>query len=275
MLDLWKPIKTIKSKPIIFTETGMYYDQKNYFNNYRPFVIFYDDKEDCYWYLKARDAFDDFGNPKFNTNTLNNSYKEVLIKSTHKKNSLFTKDSLVDCSQIFKIDASLLEKIIDYDDILYKQTQPLELENIEKILNKIADNIFEVPPYLSIVEVYSDRSYYIENNTFSTMYGDSIYLHPSKYEYLKNQYFNGDIEIPKNKTIKDFEFNDSKLKEAIRFCEMFLKEYFPDKLQEFRKAQGIESSLDKDKLSKLKQLESLQDQEEDEELEDKGPEFSM
>ena len=66
MLELWKPLLVLKDKnnPVLFNEIGFKYNNPN--KNLRPFVIFYDDNDDCYYYLKARDAIDNNPNsPKY------------------------------------------------------------------------------------------------------------------------------------------------------------------------------------------------------------------
>ena len=78
MLELWKPLLILKNKnnPVVFDIAGNKFSDEpinNYIrpevDNNHPFVISYDDKEDCYYYLKARGAWDynkDKLKPKFN-----------------------------------------------------------------------------------------------------------------------------------------------------------------------------------------------------------------
>lgn len=65
----------------------------------------------------------------------------------------------------------LLESLIDKDSKFYTSTIKLPKNDIIRIKESIRDNIFEVPPYLSIIEVKLDE--------YET-YGESLYLCPEK-----------------------------------------------------------------------------------------------
>lgn len=236
MLQLWKPLKTLNDRhnPVIFNELG-----QGYFGNksLKPFLIFYDNNEDCYYYAKAR--------------TLKQFSKiqkgEIIIRQTISSEGLFTNDSLVDCSQIFKCDRQLLESLIDINDKLYNSTFILPDNDIKRILESIIENIMEVPPYLSIVELKIDD----KGNT----YGESLYLCDEKYleveQKIYEDIYNGDdihdlTDFKSN--IKDkYSFQKSRYYVGINFCKMFLNEYFPKELNKFIEIQNLENDQQKER----------------------------
>ena len=235
MLELWKPLKTLNDRrnPVIFNELGQAYLGDK---SLRPFIIFYDDHEDCYYYIKAR--------------TLKQFSKiqkgEIIIKQTISSEGLFTNDSLVDCSQIFKCERQLLESLIDTNDKLYKSTFILPDNDIKRILESINENIMEIPPYLSIVEVKMDD----KNNT----YGESLYLCNEKYldveQKIYDDIYNGDdihdlTDLKSNKNDK-YSFQRSCYNTGINFCKLFLEEYFENEIDEFNSLQGLDKSKDKE-----------------------------
>ena len=73
-------------------------NNKNIPSDEHPFVIFYDDYEDCYYFLKARGAtYFNYENKKIETKVKYDG--EILVyESTNE--GLFKKPSYVDCSQI-------------------------------------------------------------------------------------------------------------------------------------------------------------------------------
>ena len=73
MLQLWKPLLMLKDKNnlVIFDEIGLKIPENK---GFRPFVIFYDDKEDCYYYLRSRGAW------TINFKTNKNELKNHLIQ---------------------------------------------------------------------------------------------------------------------------------------------------------------------------------------------------
>jgi len=174
-LELFKPLMMLKDKmnPVLFDEIGIPYTNKwGKEKGFRPFVIFYDNKNDVYWYIKARDALN--RDLKYNKNKYKTEEKgEILIKEADE--GLFKKESYIDCSQIFQIDAELLESIVDKERILYKQTSILSKDDQDIILNKINECFNEKPPYLSIIEVYKMGD---------ELKANSLYLCQEKYENL-------------------------------------------------------------------------------------------
>ncbi len=235
MLELWKPIKPLndKSRPLIFNELGQSYGGNK---SYRPFIIFYDDIDDSYYYIKAQDKFYKDGRVK------QIRKGEIEIKQTISSEGLFTKDSYVDCSQIFKCDRELLESLVDKEDKLYLSTFKLPENDIMRLKETILDCIFAVPPYLSIVEVKLDEL----NQTF----GESLYLCDEKFDEVLNKihsdYYDDDNihdinDLVSSKDAK-FSFQRARFNNGINFCEMFLNEYFPNLLEEFKNVQELDNN---------------------------------
>ena len=217
-LELFKPFMELnnKSNPIIFNELGFDLEFKGKTKGIRPIIIFYDKKNDNYWYIKSRDALN-----KKNTNK--KKFKgEILIEKSNI--GLFKKDSYIDCSQIFKIDAYLLESLVNKNHKMHNQTSVLEKNQQELILNKINNYLNQEPPYLSIVEVYKEKD---------KIKGSSLYLCPEKYNFLEEsqkesiEYKNRLYEAKSNK-------DSDKYLEAIEFKENFQEEYFPSQFSKMK-----------------------------------------
>lgn len=252
MLELWKPIKVKKENssniegPVIFDPLGYQYR-----NAFRPFVIFYDDQEDCYWYLKAKGLYiykdGEEKRRKIHKYVINNKEIETEIPVLpDPESALFSKASLVDCSQIFKCDRRLLETLVENDETL-RNTKYLSKAYQADILEKMRDLIMEVPPLISILEIkVSER-----NKT----YAESLYLHEEIF-YDNNEDYDGQ----QLENFNDFDsskdgnfYHKERYQNGIQFCEMFLKEYFPEELDEFRNLQDLKksSTLDNEEDSKL------------------------
>lgn len=232
-IQLFRPLKMLTGKPIIFNEFCHYLDPEH--KSYRPFIIFYDDKQDCYYYLKARDARKSDGSLKTIYNMDSPYFRgEVFIKGTNEKYSLLEKDSLIDCSQIFKIDRDYLEMIVDTNHITYKKTNQLKDQDINKILEGVATCMLQVPPYLSIIEVSpAEKCFPV---------ADSLYLCPEKLTDTNYLYDRGWIFIKDGLKPQDFELTTEKLEYAKDFCRMFLNEYFPEEIENFENLQDISYS---------------------------------
>ena len=240
MLELWKPLLVLKDKnnPVIFDDLGFKYERDK---SLRPFIIFYDDKQDCYYYLKARNAeYQDF---KTKQTKLKKQFKgEIFVSQSDF--GLLSKDSYVDCSQIFKCNRELLESLIDVEDELFKITNELFDFDKSEIKDKIKECIFEIPPYLSIIEVKMDN----QGNT----YGESLYLCDEKLDYY-NEELDFYVEIASNFKLKQFLSNKSnysswsnnRFNNGIEFCKMFLNEYFPNEIDNFAKVQELNNSKER------------------------------
>ena len=254
MLELWKPIKVKKDNdsnikgPVIFDVFGDVIPKP-----YRPFIIFYDDQQDCYWYLRARSVL---GRKKVvnqeaqtvETVSFERTQLDTEIKCKYSDEGLFREDSYVDTAQIFKCNREVLEELVKNDE-LYDETRNLNKLYKYQILEQLKDNIFEVPPYLSIVEIGVDKN----NHT----YGESLYLNEDLMDREMPIDRDGSILISSPEAFlsrnKKNSFEQERFMEGIQFCEMFLKEYFPEELDEFRNLQDLKksSTLDNEEDSKL------------------------
>ena len=248
MLELWKPLKLKENannfNPVIFDELGGIIPNNK---GLRPFVIFYDDKEDCYYYLRARDAY--IRDKRTKELIRKKNYKYEVEVHTHSESKLFSKDSLIDCSQIFKCDCELLESLVDLESEYYTQTKKLDQYYIEELKNNLKAAIMEIPPYLSIIEVKVDD----QGNT----YGESLYLCEEKLDlYIEKDnigvidfyYDYNDLDINNLISTKSNNaYTNNRFNNGINFCKIFLNEYFPNELEEFIKIQDLQKSNSKEK----------------------------
>lgn len=243
MLELWKPLFTLKDKnnPVIFDELGFKYSDFN--KSLWPFIIFFDENENCYYYLKAQNAHFGANHPKAGK-LKPKKYGEYFIKqSLNGSKSLFTKDSYVDCSQIFKCNKELLEPLIDTDSEIYKNTISLSEYYQSEILDNVKMCILNRPPYLSIVEVKINKD---------GTYGESLYLCNEKLGIV-SEYYDSYDELGNNFDLDSYRSNKNinsswttrRYNSGIYFCELFLNEYFPEEINEFRRIQELEQSKER------------------------------
>ena len=247
MLTLWMSLKIKENNnrfnPVIFDELGGIISNNK---GLRPFVIFYDDKQDCYYYLRARDAY--IRDKRTKELIRKKNYKYEVEVHTHSESKLFSKDSLIDCSQIFKCNRELLESLVDLESEYYTQTKILDQYYIEELKNNLKDAIFEIPPYLSIIEVKMDD----KGNT----YGESLYLCDEKLDlYIEKDnigvidfyYDYNDLDINNLISIKSNNaYTNQRFNNGINFCKLFLEEYFENEIDEFNKLQGLDKTQDKE-----------------------------
>ena len=120
--------------------------------------------------------------------------------------------------------------------------------DIEDIKNLLFEAIFEIPPYLSIIEVKMDD----KGNT----YGESLYLCEQKINEkfdlanLLGVDFNEEYE----QKLLDLKSNKNDIRSRVKnrfnngieFCKMFLNEYFPNEIQDFAKVQELNSSKERE-----------------------------
>ncbi|MDW2909940.1 Mbov_0400 family ICE element protein [Mesomycoplasma ovipneumoniae] len=100
--------------------------------NGHPVVIWYNDNEDMYYFVKARSASDK-GRIKDKLPT------EILIPaSATNSGSLFFKDSLLDCSQIFRMRAKDFE--VAYGRSNYPEIDQLPFNYAMQIINQVEKN---------------------------------------------------------------------------------------------------------------------------------------
>ncbi|MDF9628055.1 hypothetical protein Q4497_01230 [Mesomycoplasma ovipneumoniae] len=117
----------------------------------RPVIIFHDTKNNYHYYIKAHDA-------RLDDNTLKEAFDgEILIKKSGEDNTLFTKDSYLDCSQIFYIHGSELQELIKkHPKTKILNSKELEFNQVEKIFDKIYECLTSGPPHIVISQVSYD-----------------------------------------------------------------------------------------------------------------------
>ncbi|WP_341492362.1 Mbov_0400 family ICE element protein [Mesomycoplasma ovipneumoniae] len=100
--------------------------------NEHPVVIWYSDNDDMYYFVKARRA-------SKNGTIRNKLPTEILIPaSATKSDSLFFKDSLLDCSQIFRMRAKDFE--VAYGRSNYPEIDQLPFNYAMQIINQVEKN---------------------------------------------------------------------------------------------------------------------------------------
>ncbi len=271
-LNLYKPLKPNRNigrnQSYIFDTLGI-----KCRGNFKPFIFFYDEQADCYYYLIYRKAnypiprddneikelltikgysekeidkllinpitYDSLRKSPLSRNMrkieLDNQLidLEVIIKPSGDSYYLDV-DSYVDCSQIFKCDRTLLESLVENDEVFN------DIEYISEgqkwiILDKIKELMFYQPPLISIVEILKDK--------YDETYGSSIYLHETIFKRDCEDYDGETIGF-----IEDFgsfkngsTYQKRRYNEGINFCKVFLNKYFPEELQRFNKLNSSEN----------------------------------
>ncbi|WP_404913742.1 hypothetical protein NBX26_01750 [Mesomycoplasma hyopneumoniae] len=162
----------------------------------RPVIIFHDTEQNYYYYIKARDARLDDGRLK------NPFQGEILIPKSDKPNTLFTKDSYLDCSQIFYIRDSELEELVkNHPETEILDSKELEFDQVEKMFNNIYECLTSKPPYIVISKVSYDSK---------TKTTKSEVQYASDW-HLKNDYAQAIAEVDNIEEIKELEELKNKL----------------------------------------------------------------
>ncbi len=236
-VEEWKLIKVLNGTSILFNCFCHFMDPEH--EQYIPLIFFYEDKENSYYYLKARKArYSDGSLIKSGSINKSDFDGEVLVNGTNEKLSLIENDLLIDCSQIYKIEVDYMESLIDINHIAYKRTNILSNDRINKIVEGLLWCIMQKHPYLSIIEVTPNKDYLPEAN--------SLYLCKPKFKKTNEGYDMGYIFIKSGLVPSDFKITENKLNNAYIFCEMFLNRYCANRLEEFESIQGINNKGKKD-----------------------------
>lgn len=137
--------------------------------NARPVIIFHDTENNYYYYIKARDA-------RLGDGRLKDAFDgEILIPKSDKPNTLFTKDSYLDCSQIFYIRDSELEELVKkYPKTEILDSKELEFDQVEKMFGKINECLTSKPPYMVISRVSYDSK--TKKTTSEVEYASDVHL---------------------------------------------------------------------------------------------------
>lgn len=157
----------------------MFYDEfeekySKHNSPFRPLVLFYDEEEDYYYFLRVRGDNNSPVNSvdKHNENSIccNDKcgdymcHQEIPLSQT--KYKTLDKNSLVDCSQIFRMKKDL------FDSLLFKDVKSGELKqndtsgnnentwfsplsDVKKhLIKQLKHNVFDhTPPYFSLIEI--------------------------------------------------------------------------------------------------------------------------
>ncbi|WP_258841360.1 Mbov_0400 family ICE element protein [Mesomycoplasma ovipneumoniae] len=117
----------------------------------KPVIIFHDTENDRYYYIKAHDA-------RWDNGKLNDPFDgEILIPKSHKPNTLFTKNSYLDCSRVFYIGDSELEELAkNHPKTEILDLKELEFSQAEKMFDKIYEFVTSESPYIVISRVSYD-----------------------------------------------------------------------------------------------------------------------
>ncbi|WP_025755711.1 Mbov_0400 family ICE element protein [Mycoplasmopsis cricetuli] len=149
-LPKFKPIYTNPDKSVVFQRN---LDQLQH----KPIIIFHDDFNDKYYYIKARSAYDGNGFKK-------KPYQgEIFVPTANK--GLLTKDSYVYTTQIFSIKRIDLEKIVNKDSHTFLTTRNFSKNQIREISQSLMNNLRKDMPFVSWIEVKLDDN----NKPISTL----------------------------------------------------------------------------------------------------------
>ncbi|MHA0349028.1 Mbov_0400 family ICE element protein [Mesomycoplasma ovipneumoniae] len=109
----------------------------------RPVIISQDTENNHYYYIKTRDARLDDGE-------LKDPFEgEILIPKSDKPNTLFRKDSYLDCSRVFYIGESELEELIkNHPETEILDLKELDFDQVEKIFDNIYEVVTSESPYI-------------------------------------------------------------------------------------------------------------------------------
>ncbi|MDW2892599.1 hypothetical protein R7W54_01285 [Mesomycoplasma ovipneumoniae] len=181
-----------------------------------PVIIFHDTENDHYYYIKARDARLDDGE-------LNDPFDgEILIPKSDKPNTLFTKDSYLDCSRVFYIgDSELQELIKNHPKTEILDSKELEFSQAEKMFNKIYEFTTSQPAYYIVIS--------------SVSYDSKTKQTKSKVWYASDQHLNNDYKTIWFKTKKIKELKDKLHKEKNRISLDLFKGILDDAWGEYWK----------------------------------------
>ncbi|ASD29221.1 hypothetical protein CEG41_00690 [Ureaplasma parvum] len=129
---------SILFKPVIF-EKSIVFDLVGKQIESHPVIVFYDDTKNEYWYLGARSSY------FFDKNTEKWEKKkpfegEFEIKASESK-GLFTKDTYVDTTKIYKIDKDLFHSLNIRATSFYNLTQAIGVGEARAILSCIHSSL--------------------------------------------------------------------------------------------------------------------------------------
>ncbi|MDW2906576.1 hypothetical protein R7V41_03040 [Mesomycoplasma ovipneumoniae] len=166
--------------------------------NSTPVIIFYDSKDNYYYYIKARDArLTDWRLKK-------RIDGEVLIPKSNKPNTLFTNDFYLDCSQIFYIHGSQLDELTKkYPETEILDSKELDFDQVKKMFDYIYECLrLYKQPFIVISKVSYDSK---------TRKTKSEVEYASDW-HLEHHYYYATKKTDKTQKIKELEELKDKLK---------------------------------------------------------------
>ncbi|MGZ9428420.1 Mbov_0400 family ICE element protein [Mycoplasma sp. 1012] len=184
-----------------FPEESITFDRLEDDFHKHPVIIFYNEWEEIYYYLKCRSSI----KHKNFRHELNGEY---LIKKAN--NGLLNHDSFIDTAQIYKIFEKDLFKVFDKNNLLYLDTKFLDLDDIKNIYFMLWDNLKQNPPYVSLSEIS------IKNDqiTAKTLYCHKDFL-TRDLNHFKNSNNSEESILEKEKLVVDIINNRNTLKQTL------------------------------------------------------------
>lgn len=258
MLDWWRPLKFKKENIDDFwfdkksTMFDMYSVQDNELS---PIIIGCNNKRKTYYLVVTRFAICD---NRFNgkEELLKANENEILITMT--KNGFIYYDwYYVNCGRIFEIKCSDLETIVDNSNDWSDNYERIWDQSIYNVIDKIKENIFEKEPMFSIIGVNLDyfKKVYYETFYLNKKMLDKIIKRIGNSRVIVDKYdaidlnYNSLVDMEKyatkvektqgwEKELGEYEISFS-YRQAINFCEYFLKEYCEWNVKKFLDKQNI------------------------------------
>ncbi len=231
-LPEWKPIILLNNNPVLFDALERKYSEEyGKRKGYLPIIFYFDKQEGYYYYLRSRNI--DNQNI-INKLTLRRKHKyEVYVPSNSNIiNDSFTKETYIDCSEIYKIKKEDFESLVNLQTHNTNNAKLIESQYREKVINKIKSYILSHPPKLSILEVYLDKNITKAKSLYCC---DNII----NQEFKKDNDCNDDPDYFDNKfnskkSITD-SYSNQRYLEAIKFGFLFMNYFSKDELHKFYK----------------------------------------
>lgn len=130
---------------IIHSEYGSAYwsDEGLYF----PLILFYNEPDNCYYYLKIRTA-------RYKKHLFSSQPSEILVKNNPdgflgKGKYFYNSELYANCSQLYKINADYLISLLNWECEASKVIIQLEQETMHQIIERLWKCLEQDPPYFS------------------------------------------------------------------------------------------------------------------------------
>lgn len=147
----WLKDKIFKTKHPFKTKESMVFNSLEEGYDSHPIILFKEPNDIFYYYLKSRSAF-----KKDESRDI--LPQEVYVPRSKNKNAYFSQDSLVDCSQIFKIEEDDLNDFLtENPDVEKSDAQELDYQYVVAIFNKMSECLQQKPPFAVISQIRYNR----------------------------------------------------------------------------------------------------------------------